>query len=148
MDWVLGLPETSDGNTCMWVAIDMYTGFTMAKAAKNTTSDITVNFFLDAIMFKFGIPRCVHTDNGTHFMKTFDALCKRWHIIHSFSVPYYPQSHGRVEQSNRLILDRLRRKQNPNWDRALSSTIYSINSRNSTSHPHSGLVRDPAAWAR
>ena len=46
-----------------------------------------------------------------------------------WSTAYYPQSHGRVERTNELILSRLRRQSSVNWDRSLAGALFAINSK-------------------
>ena len=88
MDWILGLPETSDRNKTILVAVDCHTGYNTARASVEATSAATTTFFLQEITLKFGIPIRVHTDNGMHFKGEFHKLCKRWGIQHAWSTAY------------------------------------------------------------
>ena len=45
MDWIMGLPETSDRNKAILVAVDCHTGYTMARASVEATSAATTTFF-------------------------------------------------------------------------------------------------------
>ena len=139
MNWILGLPETSDRNKAILVAADCHTRYTTTRPSVEATSAATTTFFLQEITLKFGIPIRVHTDNGTHFKVEFDKLCKRWGIQHAWGTMYYSQSHGRVERTNELILSRLRRQCSVNWDRSLASALFAINSKKGRGQKHSSL---------
>ena len=139
LDWVLGLPVTQRGCKCIVVAIDICTGFVAARAFTTCTAADTTAFFLEAIALRYGLPRIVHTDNGSHFLGTFRELCIKWGIKQSFSSPYYPQSHGKVERANKMILGCLRKQCTQNWDQSLAATVFAVNSRSSNRQPHSSL---------
>lgn len=64
---------------------------------------------LKNIIYQFGIPRVLITDNGTQFRdRAFQQLCQELHIDHRFSSVAQPQTNGQVEVTNRTILHGLR----------------------------------------
>ncbi|CAA7037642.1 unnamed protein product [Microthlaspi erraticum] len=53
---------------------------------------------------RFGIPRLVITDGGSHFInKVFESLLKKNGVRHKVATPYHPQTSGQVQISNREI---------------------------------------------
>jgi transposase InsO family protein len=61
--------------------------------------------FLQSIIYKFGVPRRVLTDNGTQFKgPKFVRCCADFGIHHQTSSTAHPQMNGQVERANRLIL--------------------------------------------
>ncbi|XP_021729169.1 uncharacterized protein LOC110696188 [Chenopodium quinoa] len=59
---------------------------------------------------RFGVPRVLISDGGSHFAKKqFEALLKRYGVHHKFGLPYHPQTQGQVEVSNREIKNLLER---------------------------------------
>ena len=72
------------------------------------------------------------TDGGSHFKKEFDQLCQIMNIIHKVGTPGHPQMTGQDENTNGLILGRLRRwtkKGFHNWDEKLADCVLAINTR-------------------
>ena len=56
------------------------------------------------ILSRFGEPRTIISDEGSHFAnKVFAKLMSRYGIRHVMGLAYHPQSNGRVEISNREI---------------------------------------------
>ena len=55
-------------------------------------------------MSRFGAPRTIISDGGSHFAnKVFDKLMGRYGIKHIMSFAYHPQKNGQAEISNREI---------------------------------------------
>ena len=53
---------------------------------------------------RFGVPRFLITDGGTHFLKgTFRIILHKYGVTHRVALPYHPQTSGQVELSNREI---------------------------------------------
>ncbi|XP_073153605.1 uncharacterized protein [Henckelia pumila] len=54
---------------------------------------------------RFGIPRAIISDRGTHFCnQTIASLLKKYHVSHKVSTAYHSQSNGQAEVSNREIV--------------------------------------------
>jgi transposase InsO family protein len=74
----------------------------------NITQDATVKF-LQSIIYKFGVPKWVLTDNGTQFKGAkFVRCCTDFGINHQDSLATHPQTNGQVEHANMLILQRMK----------------------------------------
>ena len=53
-------------------------------------------------MCRFGAPRTIISDEGSHFAnKLFAKLIRRYGVKHIMSLAYHPQSNGQAEISNR-----------------------------------------------
>jgi len=78
-------------------------------------------FLKENILSRFGIPRAMISDGGTHFCnKPFESLMKKYGITHKVATPYHPQTSGQVEVANREIKQILEKTVNPNRkDRSL-----------------------------
>ena len=66
---------------------------------------ITVLGFIQInILSRFGAPRTIISDKGSHFTnKVFEKLVSRYGIKHVMGLAYHPQSNGQAEISNREI---------------------------------------------
>jgi transposase InsO family protein len=61
--------------------------------------------FIKEIMYMFGVPNNITTDNGTQFMaREFKDLCVDSGIKINYASVSYSQSNGQVERSNDMIL--------------------------------------------
>jgi len=75
-----------------------------AIPARTNESRVVVKFLRENIFVRYGMPHLIISDQGTHFdNRSFDALLKRYSIIHRLVTPYHPQTSGQVEVSNRQI---------------------------------------------
>ncbi|XP_024007298.1 uncharacterized protein LOC112083501 [Eutrema salsugineum] len=73
-----------------------------AVASPTTDSKVVVKLFKTIIIPRFGVPRCVISDGGSHFInKTFEGLLKKYGVKHKVVSPYHRQTSGKVEVSNR-----------------------------------------------
>ncbi|CAF1107325.1 unnamed protein product [Didymodactylos carnosus] len=62
------------------------------RAVRDCTSQTAVRFLKEDVITKYGTPRCILTDNGTHFTaQMMDQLFKDIGATHLFSTPYHPQ---------------------------------------------------------
>ena len=86
------------------VAVDYVSKWIEAKATEKNDSATVVKFFKKRILPRFGTPRFIISDGGTHFInRAFASLLLKYGVKHKVSTPYYPQTSGQVEVSNREI---------------------------------------------
>lgn len=99
-----------------------------------TTSNV-VQFLVQEIFRKFGVPETIHTDNGAQFTaKGFREMIETFKINHMQTAPYSPQSNA-SERVNQSVLAAIRAYLNEDhreWDTylteiecALRSSIHS-----------------------
>jgi transposase InsO family protein len=68
-------------------------------------------FFRNSIIYCFGIPKYLVTDNGSQFASPdLRELCGKYNITQKFTSVYHPQANGQVENANRTILDGLKKR--------------------------------------
>ena len=71
--------------------------------------------------------RPIISDKGTHFNnRSFDALVKRYSIVHRLVAPYHPQTNGQVKVSNRQIkqiLEKTVSKNRKDWADKLADAL-------------------------
>jgi hypothetical protein len=60
------LPRAPGGFIFLFVTINMFTKWMEAMPVANIMQDTTVKF-LQSIIYRFGVPKWVLTDNGTQF---------------------------------------------------------------------------------
>ena len=60
--------------------------------------------FLKKIFTRFGTPRAIISDRGTHFCNAqFDRSMHKYGVTYKLATPYHPQTSGQVEISNREL---------------------------------------------
>jgi transposase InsO family protein len=65
--------------------------------------------FIKEIMYRFGVPNNIITNNGTRFtVREFKGFCVDSGIKINYSLVSHPQSNGQVEHSNVMILQGLK----------------------------------------
>ena len=75
-----------------------------AIACPKNDANIEVRFIQRNILSRFGVPRTIISDEGSHFAnKVLAKLMSRYGIKHMMGFTYHPQSNGQAEISNREI---------------------------------------------
>ncbi|XP_070014281.1 uncharacterized protein [Nicotiana sylvestris] len=119
---------SSCGNTYILVAVDYMSKWVEAVAFPNNEARIVVTFLKKSIFTRFGTPRAIISDGGSHFCnKAFDSLLTKYGFTHKVSTPYHPQASGQVEVSNREIKNILSKTVNANrtdWSRKLDDALW------------------------
>jgi transposase InsO family protein len=77
-----------------------------------TTQDSTAAInFIKSIVFCFGVPHSIITDNGTNFTsKEFKNYCESLGIKLKFASVAHPKSNGQVEKANGLICNGIKKR--------------------------------------
>ncbi|XP_024009578.1 uncharacterized protein LOC112084591 [Eutrema salsugineum] len=82
-----------------------------AIASPTNDSSVVLKMFKTIIFPRFGVPRIVISDGGSHFInKVFEKLLRKHGVHHRVAIPYHPQTSGQVEVSNRQIKEILEKK--------------------------------------
>ncbi|XP_073304121.1 uncharacterized protein [Primulina huaijiensis] len=94
----------SFGYLYILVAVDYVSKWIEAIPCRTNDHKIVIKFLKENIFSRFGIPRAMISDGGTHFVnKPFASLMKKYGITHKVTTPYHPQTNGQVELANREI---------------------------------------------
>ena len=86
------------------LAMDYVSTWVEAIACFKNDAITVVGFIQRNLFSRFGAPRTIISDEGSHFAnKVFAKLMSRYGIKHMMVLAYHPQSNGQVEISNREI---------------------------------------------
>ena len=100
----MGPFQASFGNIYILLAVDYVSKWVEATTCPKNDANIVVGFLQINILIRFGTPRTIISDQGSHFAnKLFDKLMGRYGIKHIMSLAYHPQTNGQAEISNREI---------------------------------------------
>jgi hypothetical protein len=121
-------PSSSKGHRFVLVATDYFTKWTEVVAMKNMTHREVVEFITEHIIHRFGIPQTLTTDQGAYFMsKEVREFVELYRIKLLNSSPYYAQTNGQAEYSNRTLINLIKKKISDNpkyWHRILSEALW------------------------
>src|SRR6187399_2897910 len=96
--------RSQDQKTHMLVAVDKFTKWIEAEPMSKCDAATAVKF-IKKVIFRFGFPHSIITDNGTNLSKgEMEEFCQREHIRLDVSSVAHPQSNGQAERANQEIL--------------------------------------------
>ena len=82
----------------------------------------------DIIFPRFGVPRFLITDGGSHFLHgILRKTLAKYDVNHRIASPYHPQTSGQVELSNReikLILEKTVNKSRSDWPTKINDALW------------------------
>jgi hypothetical protein len=118
----------SNGFEFILVAVDYVSKWIEAIPARRADHVISTRFVKDHIFARFGIPRAIISDGGSHFTHaSFRALLRRYGVHHRIASPYHPQTNGQAEVSNRQIKQILQKTVRPDrkdWSDKLTDALW------------------------
>nr|GEW00941.1 reverse transcriptase domain-containing protein [Tanacetum cinerariifolium] len=91
----------SRGNRYILVAVDYLSKWVEVKALPTNDARVVVKF-LKSLFARFGTPRAIISDRGTHFCNDqFAKVMTKYGVTLRLASAYHPQTSGQVEVSNR-----------------------------------------------
>ncbi|KAH3762890.1 Transposon Ty3-I Gag-Pol polyprotein [Pelomyxa schiedti] len=91
------------------VIIDQFSGDVELKSTHHADSQTVAQALIRMWICRHGIPTTIISDRGSHFVnETLKQVCNILRIEHRKSTPYHPQTDGKTEKFNRLIVEMLR----------------------------------------
>ena len=91
----------SFSNTYILLAVDYVSKWVEAIATQKNDAKTVVPFVHKNIFTCFGTPRCIISDEGSHFYnRIFASLLGKYNVRHVKSLLYHLQSNEQVEISN------------------------------------------------
>ncbi|GJT07874.1 reverse transcriptase domain-containing protein [Tanacetum coccineum] len=114
------------------VTVDYVSKWVEAQALPTNDARVMVKF-LRSLFARFGVPKALISDRGTHFCNSqLEKALQRYGVTHKLSTAYHPQSNGQTEVTNRDIKRILERS---------VGTILKVGQKNLTMH--CGHLRRP-----
>ncbi|GJX52292.1 reverse transcriptase domain-containing protein [Tanacetum coccineum] len=93
----MGPFSLSKENKYILVAVDYLSKWVEAKVLPTNDARVVVKF-LKALFARFGTPRAIISDRGTHFCNDqFARVMSKYGVTHRLATAYHPQTSGQVE---------------------------------------------------
>nr|GEV28764.1 reverse transcriptase domain-containing protein [Tanacetum cinerariifolium] len=125
----MGPFSSSRGNKYILVAVDYLSKSVEAKALPTYDARVVCKF-LKNLFARFGTPRAIISDRGTHFYNDqFTKVMQKFGVTHRLATPYHPQTSGQVEVSNRglkCILERTVGENRTSWSDKLDDALWAF----------------------
>ncbi|GJY56201.1 reverse transcriptase domain-containing protein [Tanacetum coccineum] len=125
----MGPFPSSHGNKYILVAVDYLSKWVEAKALPTNDARVVVKF-LKSLFARFGTPRAIISDRGTHFCNDqFAKVMSKYGVTHRLATAYHPQTSGQVEVSNRglkRILERTVGENRASWSDKLDDALWAF----------------------
>ncbi|GKB03453.1 reverse transcriptase domain-containing protein [Tanacetum coccineum] len=109
--------------------IDYVSKWVEAQALPTNDARIVIRF-LRRLFARFGVPKALISDRGTHFCNSqLEKALQKYGVTHKLSTAYHPQTNGQTEVTNRAIKRILERSvgYNPkNWSEKLDDALWAF----------------------
>nr|GEX92347.1 reverse transcriptase domain-containing protein [Tanacetum cinerariifolium] len=132
----MGPFSSSKGNKYILVAVDYLSKWVKAKELPTNDARVMVKF-LESLFFRFGTPKAIISDRGTHFCNDqFSRFVAKYRVTHRLSTVYHPQTSGQVEVTNRglkRILERTVGENCASWSDKLKDALWAFRTAFKTS---------------
>nr|GEV62294.1 reverse transcriptase domain-containing protein [Tanacetum cinerariifolium] len=125
----IGPFPSSKGNKYILVAVDYLSKWVEAKALPTNDARVVVKI-LKSLFSRFGTPKAIISDRGTHFCNDqFSRVMSKYEVTHRLSTAYHPQTSGHVEVTNRglkRILERTVGENRALWSDKLEDALWAF----------------------
>nr|GEY95294.1 reverse transcriptase domain-containing protein [Tanacetum cinerariifolium] len=125
----MGSFPSSKGNKYILVAVDYLSKWVEAKALPTNDARVVVKF-LKSLFSRFGTPKAIISDRGTHFYNDqFARVLSKYGVTHRLSIAYHPQTSGQVEVTNCRLKRILKRTVGENralWSDKLEDALWAF----------------------
>nr|GEU71744.1 hypothetical protein [Tanacetum cinerariifolium] len=101
----MGLFPSFRGNKYILVAVDYLSKWMEAKGLTTNYARVVCKF-LKNLFARFGTPRAIISDQGTHFCNDqFAKVMLKYDVTHRLATLYHPQTSGQVEEKTKRLND-------------------------------------------
>ncbi|KAL4376644.1 hypothetical protein GQ457_02G032840 [Hibiscus cannabinus] len=124
----MGPFPSSFGNLYFLLFVDYVSKWVEAITSLKNDSKTVLKFLHKNIFTRFGAPRAIISDEGTHFdNKLIAKALQRYGVRHRIATAYHPQTNGQAEVSNREVKQVLEKVVNPrrtDWSLKLDEALW------------------------
>src|ERR1044072_9430986 len=103
-----------------------------SKTTKTCKCDISSYLYYEEIICRYGSPKVIQSDQGTHFVnQVIEQLTEWFRIRHSLSSAYHLQSNGLVERFNRALCEGIAKVADTvlDWDTLIQPVLFAYRTK-------------------
>jgi transposase InsO family protein len=109
--------EKRSGDRYIITMTEYLTRWAEVATIKDYSAETTSHFLFEQVITRFGCPRILMSDQGTHFINdTIRSMTEEFELYHQKSTPYHPQENGTIEAFNKIMENALTKICNVNRD--------------------------------
>ena len=127
MDFIGPFPS-SFSNLYILLAVYYVSKWVEAIPTRTNDAKVVANFLRNHIFTRFGTPRALITDDGTHFCnKLTDNMLRKYGVRNWTALAYHPQINGQAEVSNReikYILEKTVSSSKKDWAKKIDDALW------------------------
>nr|GEV04913.1 reverse transcriptase domain-containing protein [Tanacetum cinerariifolium] len=125
----MGPFPSAKGNKYILIVVDYLLKWVKAKALPTNDARVVVKF-LKSLFSRFGTPKAIISNRGTHFYNDqFSRVMLKYGVTHRLSTAYHPQTSRQVEVTNRglkRILERTVGENHALWSDKLENALWAL----------------------
>ena len=104
------MPKSSGGHLYILAATDYFSKWAEAIACKEVKKETVVNFIQTNIIYHYGVPHYIITDNGKEFYnKAINKLCEQFGFKQHYSSMYNAPANALAEAFNKTLCSFLKK---------------------------------------
>ena len=116
----VGVDICEFSGTSYLITVDYFSNFIEVDLLTNTSAKQVIHC-LKRHFARYGIPRCLHSDNAQQFVcVAFTEFMQSWRIIHSTSSPGHQSANGKAEAAVKSVKNMLKRTSHDKSDQYLA----------------------------
>ena len=121
-------PKSSKGHSYILAATDYFSKWAEAAPFREVKKETVIDFIKNNILFRYGIPRYIITDNGKNFSnKAMDKFCGQFKFKQYNSSMYYAAANGLAEAFNKTLCNLLKKvvgKGKKDWNERVGEALW------------------------
>lgn len=128
LDAIGPLPKSSDGHLYILAATDYFSKWAKAVPLREVKKETIVNFIRTHLIYRYGVPRYIITDNGKPFYnRLMTELCEKFEFKQYNSSMYNAPANGLAEAFNKTLGSLLKKvvsKTKRDWHERIGEALW------------------------
>ncbi|KAA0050266.1 uncharacterized protein E5676_scaffold180G00180 [Cucumis melo var. makuwa] len=129
-------PKSSTGHSYILAGIDYFSKWAEAVPLREAKKENIVNFVWIHVIYRYGIPHHIVTDNGRQFANTLmDKLCEKFNFKQYKSSIYNAATNGLAEAFNKTLCNLLKKmvsKTKRDWQEKIGEALWAYRTTHRT----------------
>ena len=124
----MGSFPSSFSNLYILLVVDYVSKWEETIPTRTNDAKVVENYLRGHIFTRFGTPRALITDGGTHFCnKLIDNVLRKYGVQNRTTLAYHPQTNGQAEVSNgeiKSILEKTVNSSKKDWAKKIDDALW------------------------